>query len=129
MKMSIKFVANKEVVKRIERAELIALEKTAEAILDDLANIKSSVPHDSGHLEESGHIITDDSGNGKAAVCFDTPYARRLYFHPEFNFSKVKNPNAKGRWMDEYLPGGSDEKFAQETYAMLLKKYSRGGIK
>jgi hypothetical protein len=62
-------------------------------------------------------------------VGFNTPYARRLYYHPEYNFRTDKNPNAQGRWMDMYLPGGEEEDFAQDTFSALLKQLAGGLIK
>lgn len=50
------------------------------------------------------------------------PYARRLYYHPEYNFQTVNNPNAQGRWLDHWLPGGQHESFAADTFADALAR-------
>jgi hypothetical protein len=51
----------------------------------------------------------------------DTPYARRLYHHPEYNFQTVNNPNAKGKWLSPWLPGGAKESYLLDTYHLRLR--------
>jgi hypothetical protein len=51
-----------------------------------------------------------------------TPYARRLYFHPEYNFRKSNNANAGGKWFEGFL----NDDFVQSAYAALLKR--NGGL-
>lgn len=55
------------------------------------------IPLDMGDLKASV-LIHSDFENGE--VVWKTPYARRLYWNPEFNFSKAKNPNASGLWFE-----------------------------
>ena len=54
---------------------------------------------------KSGYVDKDQIGQGKAAIVFHTPYARRLYYHPEYNFRTDKNPNTQGKWMQTYIDG------------------------
>jgi hypothetical protein len=54
-------------------------------------------PEDTQTLQRSA-ITATDVGSGK--VVWNTPYARKLYFNPEYNFSKDKNPNAQGLWFE-----------------------------
>ena len=72
--------------------------------------------------------FVDDSKsrNGKVSVVSSTPYARRLYYHPEYNFSKSENANAGGKWFEPYTPGGKKQDFAEKTFAKLYKK--NGGV-
>ena len=37
---------------------------------------------------------------GEGEVIWNTPYARRLYYNPQFNFSKDLNPKAQGLWFE-----------------------------
>ena len=53
----------------------------------------------------------------------DGPQARRLYFHPEYNFQKVNNPNAGAGWFDPYTKGGSKEDFVPEAFATCMKEH------
>ena len=76
-----------------------------------------------GILEES--IFVDDTNieKGKAIIGVDTPYARRVYFHPEYNFKKNKNPNAQGMWFETYI-SGDKKNYANESF----KKFMKGKI-
>lgn len=102
-----------EKLKKIENAFLKAGEETAEQVKSDII-ASAVVPKDTGELERSGFVkvIAD---MGIFAIVFDTPYARRLYWHPEYNFRKDKNANACGKWMAFYLPGGNKEYFVIEN--------------
>lgn len=55
------------------------------------------VPKDTGNLEGSG-IRATVMGSGR--VAWETPYARRLYYNPQYNFSTDSNPNAQGLWFE-----------------------------
>ena len=55
------------------------------------------IPKDTGMLVNSG-ILNTQIGSGE--VKYRTPYARRLYYHPEYNFSGEKNPDAGGYWFE-----------------------------
>lgn len=53
------------------------------------------VPKDTGALIQSG-IINTRIGSGQ--VCWRTPYARRLYYHPEYHFDQ--SPERGAYWFD-----------------------------
>lgn len=114
-----------EKIAMLERAINDSLELTANAILGD---IKTSqvVPKDTGTLEDSGFV---DMQGKIARIVFDTPYARKLYFNPQFNFRTDKNPNAQGEWMNEYSEGGIKYNFVIESYIKFLKMRSGGLVK
>ena len=76
------------------------------------------------------------------------PYARRLYYHPDYKFHKgpweeewvdkegkkhhVKhdgNPYAKGYWFEDWKPGGRKADFVLDTFKKNLKKSFREAIK
>ncbi|MBU9711064.1 minor capsid protein [Evansella tamaricis] len=54
-------------------------------------------PEDQEDLIKSG-IRNTKPGTGK--IIWDVPYAARLYYNPQYNFSKDKNPNAGGLWFE-----------------------------
>lgn len=105
-----------------------SLEMTTEAVLSDIKT-SAVVPKDKGAtgLEGSGFVDLSDINNLVTRVVFDTPYARRLYWHPEYNFRKDKNANAQGKWMEAYLTGDK-KKFIIDTYSMFFKQLSKGLI-
>lgn len=105
-----------------------SLEMTTEAVLSDIKT-SAVVPKDKGAtgLEGSGFVDLYEINNLVTRVVFDTPYARRLYWHPEYNFRKDKNANAQGKWMEAYLTGDK-KKFIIDTYSMFFKQLSKGLI-
>ncbi|MBS6503475.1 MAG: hypothetical protein KH415_17975 [Clostridium sp.] len=105
-----------------------SLEMTTEAVLSDIKT-SAVVPKDKGAtgLEGSGFVDLSEINNLVTRVVFDTPYARRLYWHPEYNFRKDKNANAQGKWMEAYLTGDK-KKFIIDTYSMFFKQLSKGLI-
>lgn len=54
-------------------------------------------PRYRGDLQDSS-VIHSRLGSGE--VVWRTPYARRLYYNPQYNFSKDKNANARGLWFE-----------------------------
>ena len=61
-------------------------------------------------LDEAAHLVSS------------TPYARRLYYHPEYRFDKKENPNAGAGWFDDWAEGGANQNFAEETFAAIFKR-------
>ena len=124
---------NMPVLKRLTAAAQVSLAQTAEAIHTNV--VQSQVmPRDTGTLQhESTFVYTQDIANGKVELISSTPYVRRLYYHPEYNFHQSPwvddkgkrhegNANAKGRWLDDYLKDGKKRNFAPGTFAKLYKK-------
>lgn len=127
MNVKVDIKLNNANINRLIEAHLKALEMTSEAVLSD---IKTSqvVPKDTGVLEGSGFVDLSEINSFIARIVFDTPYARRLYWHPEYNFRKDKNPNAQGKWMESYLTG-EKQQFIKDTYSTFFKQLSKGLIK
>lgn len=71
---------------------------------------ESKVPKDVGNLIQSG-ITNTVVGDGE--VKWRTPYARRLYYHPEYNFSQSPERGAywfermKQQYKDDILKGAA----------------------
>lgn len=55
------------------------------------------IPRDRGELMRSALRA---STVGEGLVRWATPYARKLYYNPDFNFSTDVNPNAGGLWFE-----------------------------
>ncbi|MBO1515603.1 minor capsid protein [Metabacillus bambusae] len=55
------------------------------------------IPKQEAYLEKSG-ILHSRIGTGH--IEWKTPYARRLYYNPQYDFSKDVNPNAQGLWFE-----------------------------
>ncbi|MBS4534978.1 hypothetical protein GOQ29_05020 [Clostridium sp. D2Q-14] len=124
MKIKVDVKLNPQAVKKLEEAMVKALPLTLEAMKTEVNNMQV-VPKDIGTLEES--VVTGGE-NGVGFMSYNTPYARRLYYHPEYNFRQDKNPNAQGRWMDSFIHGDK-KKWLEETYGKFLKDNAGGVIK
>lgn len=141
MRCSSRIKINKNRIDQLSRAAVISLEETAEALHTEIVQA-GVVPRDTGNLEgESFYVDRSESTEGKVSLVHNTPYARKLYFHPEYNFHQepweetkrredgkevtVKhdgNPNAKGKWFKDWLPGGKKADFAQETFKEIYRR-------
>ncbi len=99
-----------------------SLEKTGEALKGEVIN-DQVMPFDSGNLQnESTFVDYSESGKGIVSIVSSSPYARRLYYHPEFNFNHSNNPNAKGKWFDDYQENGRKKDFCTKAFKNFLKK-------
>ena len=125
--VSSRFKINKTVINKLDKAAVKALEQTGDYIHNDVVQAQV-VPRLSGALQnEKMFVDYSVSKNGKVSIVHEGPYARRLYFHPEYNFTKDENPNAKGKWFDDWLPGGMKEKQVIKAYKFFYKRLA--GVK
>ncbi len=109
-------------INELSQAAVRALELTAEELHTEVVQAQV-MPFDTGHLEEDATFVDySNSQNGKVTLVSSTPYVRRLYYHPEYNFQTKENPNAKGKWLDDWLPGGGEADFAPNAFKRLYKK-------
>lgn len=124
MKANSKVKLNMPAIRKLSQAQKTALEQTAEALHTEVVQAQV-IPRDTGNLQgESFFVDTSDSTSGKVSLVHGTPYARRMYFHPEYNFSKDENPNARGRWFEDWQPGGRHADFAIKAFRELYRRLS-----
>lgn len=113
-------------IRQLTGAAVKALELTAEALHAEVIQAQV-MPFDTGNLQnESTFVDASNSAQGRVSLVTSTPYARRLYYHPEYNFQTGENPSAGGEWYKDWLPGGRHEDFAREAYKKLFKQL--GGV-
>lgn len=113
-------------IKQLTQAAVTALELTGELLHEETQRAQV-FPFDTGNLQnESTFVDYSKSKNGKVTLVSSTPYARRLYYHPEYNFQTKENPNAKGMWYEDWMPGGQKADFAQKAFKQFYKK--AGGV-
>lgn len=116
---------NTRKVKQLTQAQITALEQTAEALHTEVVQAQV-MPRDTGHLQnDSTFIDRSRSQSGIVSLVTQTPYARRLYFHPEYNFQTKKNPNAQGKWLEPWI-SGEEKDFCKKAFIALYKKI--GGV-
>ena len=113
-------------IRELTAAAVKALELTGEALHTEVVQAQV-FPFDTGNLQnESTFVDYSDSAQGKVPLVSNTPYARRLYYHPEYHFQKDENPNAGGKWYKDWLPGGSKVDFATKAFKQFYKQI--GGV-
>lgn len=121
MKVNVKTKINKGKLQQISKNTEKALIETAEAIKTDLYQ-SQTMPFNTGNMQNKSTYVDDtQSKNGVVKIITDTPYARKMYFHPEYKFKNNNNPNAQGRWLDVYITGAKKD-FAHKTFARIMKK-------
>ena len=116
---------NEARIRELTRQQYISLAQTADAILTDLRD-SQTMPFDTGNLQNDSTFIDDsEKEQGRVSVVSATPYARRLYYHPEYDFRHTNNANAGGKWFEPYISGNKSN-FARDTFAELFKR--NGGL-
>ena len=111
---------NYSVLNMLDGAQFEALAMTADATLTELRD-RQVMPFDTGNLQNDSTSV-DDTQKTTVSIVTTAPQARRLYFHPEYNFKRGNNPNAGGKWFESFL----NDDFIASAYAQLLKQ--RGGL-
>ena len=111
---------NTRALDMLDNAQLEALAMTGDATLTELRD-RQVMPFDSGNMQNDSTFL-DDSQKGKVSIVTTAPQARRLYFHPEYNFKRGNNHSAGGKWFESFL----NDDFVKKAYAQLLRQ--RGGL-
>ena len=113
-----------------------ALVQTAEALHTEVVQAEV-MPRDMGTLQnESTFVDTSGRDFGRVSIVSSTPYARRLYFHPEYNFHRGEwfdeygdshggNIAAGGEWFKPWIDGEYKD-FCLKTFKKLYKRLLRG---
>ena len=106
-----------EYIKKLMREALV---ETADALKSDLQK-SQTMPFDTGELQNRKTFVDDSKKKaGKITIVSDGPYARRLYFHPEYKFQKTKNKNASGMWFEPYI-SGDKKNWASKKFVKIMK--------
>ena len=120
--VSSRVTLNTGVIRRLEEARLEALEKTAEFVHTEVVQAQV-IPRDTGALQNEKFFCDYTSiGQGVVSLVFEGPYARRLYFHPEYHFRQFSNPNAKGKWLEDWTERGREGEKVVNAYAAFYRQ-------
>ena len=111
---------NYSVLNMLDNAQFEALAMTADATLTELRD-RQTMPFDTGNLQNDSTFV-DASQRDKVSIVSSTPYARRLYLHPAYNYRRGNNASAGGKWFESCL----NDEFIATAYAKLLKE--KGGL-
>ena len=116
---------NEAKLKELTRQQYMSLAQTADALLTDIRD-EQLMPFNTGNLQNDSTFVDDSQREqGRVSIVSSTPYARRLYFHPEYNFRTTNNSNAGGKWFEPYISGNKSD-FAKSAFAKLFKR--NGGL-
>lgn len=128
-----KIKLNLPLLKQLDTAQQTALRNTTDALLRQIKN-SQVMPFDTGNLQnESTFADYANLAEGETKIVSSTPYARRLYFHPEYKFHRAvwvdkdgkkhgANKNAGGKWLAPWLKGGTQQNFCQKAFARFYKQ-------
>ncbi len=121
--MAVEIKLNYATINQIGQAAQDAALATMEALHTEVVTAQV-MPMKDGTLQNTLTSVQpiQEEGQIGARMITDGPYARRLYFHPEYNFAQNKNANAQGQWYEPWLEGGEHEKFLPETFEKQLKE-------
>ena len=100
-------------IRELSEMQVKALEQTAEAIHTEVVQAQV-FPRDTGNLQnESTFVDTSKSKQGKVSIVSSTPYARRLYFHPEYHFHT---------WYEDWIPGGREADYCTNAFKRIYRR-------
>ena len=131
--MNVKVKLNHKNISKILKIANQSLVETSDAVKGNLQQSKTmpfgndtteyakKIGYKAGALQNRSTFVDDSKKNsGKVSIVSDTPYARRMYFHPEYNFYTGHNSNAGGEWFEPYI-NGNKKNFAQKTFAKIMR--------
>ena len=126
--MKVEVNMNGHALSTLIKAQRQALEMTGQQVLGDLRD-SQTMPFDTGNMQNQQTYMDDSkSAQGKVSVVTDAPQARRLYFHPEYDFQRGKNPSAGAGWFDPYIDGNKVNKVKQ-WFKQFVKRNGGGYVK
>jgi len=96
-----------------------ALFQTAEALHTEVVQAQV-MPFDTGTMQNTATSV-QRLEDKKVQLQTVTDYAARVYYHPEYDFSKASNPNAQGRWLDRWI-SGSEKNWCAKTFVEILRR-------
>lgn len=107
-------------LKQINNVAYLCLLKTADELKTDLI-MSQTMPMDSGDLQKDLDVYDENKSDGTVKVGTSLIYGRRLYFHPEYNFRKDRNPNAGGEWFEPYI-NGEKKDFVKKKFKNHMRR-------
>ena len=112
---------------KLQRDVQASVNATAEAIATDLKT-SGTMPYavdDRGAAPgalQASVAVEYAAGNSRTAkVTTQAPYARKLYYHPDFNFEQGANSKAQGFWYGQYMRKGNKRSFAKDVFSREMK--------
>lgn len=122
MGIGIKIDLDIAAIAKLEAAAKSAAGIAIEALKTDVITAQV-MPFDTGDMQNTQTFTTteDDGDSVTSRLVTGSPQARRLFYHPEYNFQKVNNPNAGGEWLKPWIDGDRKD-FVKDTFTENYKK-------
>lgn len=115
--MSHKVIFDKQkLMRKVDKISEAALEAVGQQALKNMAD---SVPYDSGELYRSGIM---KSQVDSLTLTWDTPYAKRMYYGVNLNFSKDHSSRAQAMWAHK------DWDIHKGQYTGIIEKMKQRGL-
>lgn len=121
--MGIRLELNLQAISGLEQSAVKAAGKTMEALRGEVITAQV-MPFDTGDMQNNQTFVDYSPENAAARLVTGSPQARRLYYHPEYNFQTVNNRNAGGRWLDPWIEGPYKD-FIPDAFKKLYKEESK----
>lgn len=127
--MKIDIMLDYNAIREIENAARKAAVVAMEKLQKDLEN-SETMPFDTGNMQNNQTFVAvegEDIVNGEdiysVSLVTGSPQARRLYYHPEYQFQQGHNDNAGGLWLEPYI-NGDKKGFVQTEFTKIFKEKS-----
>ena len=119
--MKVTSKVNKSNLKLLEIMMQNNLVKAADSLMTNVQEAQI-MPFDTGYMQNDSMYLDECSKKrGFVLIKVDTPYARKMYFHPEYNFQTDNNHFAGGLWFEPWITGIKKAYFPM-AFAKLLRK-------
>lgn len=118
--MSVEIKLDHAAIAGLERAAQEAALAAMETLRSDLYS-SETMPYDNGDMQKDQTFVAKTEEG--AALVTGSPQARRLYYHPEYNFQQGHNHNAGAGWLEPYV-NGSKQDLAKKAFEEEFKKRS-----
>lgn len=111
-------------IRQIEQAAKAAAAEALEVLYTDLVSSKT-MPFDTGDMQNNQTFV-ESTENG-AVLITGSPQARRLYYHPEYNFQQKEGANGSrgAYWLEPYISSGKKD-FVQTKFTEIFRR--RAGL-
>lgn len=124
--MKIEIKLDKQAIREIENAAKAAASEAMEKLRKDLLD-SETMPFDTGDMQNNQTFVSvegEETINGEdtysVSLVTGSPQARRLYYHPEYQFQQGHNDNAGALWLEPYINGDKKD-FVKQEYIKALK--------
>jgi hypothetical protein len=112
---------NRAAIARVVEAANRAAEMTTYEILVDIEKAQVVPMDNEGVLSATAMVDSSQKARGRFRIVYATPYARRLYWHPEYRFQQGYHANARGEWLELWLKGERKE-FPHRKFSRLFRR-------